>query len=98
MRLGLPDNDPSTLRLKGDIRVSESFLSSLLRGDGGGLPNGVSRRGPVSVGFSLTSDAWFSLSVLSSSSLSTFVSTRSKFFVFSSDVRSSCIKKNVLDS
>lgn len=77
-------------RLRGEIRTSPSFLSSRARGDKGGRPRGVKRLGPISVdAFSLTSDWWFSLSVLSSSSLSTLVSTRSRCFVFSSDVRSS---------
>lgn len=89
---GLADNGLSVLRLSGDIRRSPSFLSSLVRGDIGGLPRGIKRLGPTRVAdaFSLTSDFWFSLSVLSSSSLSTFVSRRSRCFVFSSDVRSSC--------
>lgn len=72
--------------------MSPSFLSSLASGDKGGRPRGVKRLGPIRVveAFSLTSDWWFSLSVLSSSSLSTLVSTRSRCFVFSSDVGSSC--------
>lgn len=90
---GLGDIGLSVLRLKGDIRNSLSFLSSLDRGANGGLPKGVRRLFPgIKVGFvlSLMSEACWSLSVLrSSSSLSTLVSTRSRFLVFSSDVRSS---------
>lgn len=90
---GLGDIGLSVLRLKGDIRNSLSFLSSLDRGANGGRPKGVRRLFPgIKVGFvlSLMSEACWSLSVLrSSSSLSTLVSTRSRFLVFSSDVRSS---------
>lgn len=78
----------SPLRRRGDIFNSPSFLSNLDKGARGGLPRGANLLGTNVE--SLMLDGWFSLSVeRSSSSLSTFVSTRSRIFVFSSDVRSS---------